>query len=90
MFRIAINKLSGCLFSRVLASHAGGPGSNRSTCQSWDLQIRKEITLVKSLYIGDSKHTELARRQLGNKPCALQVLFGLHPSKIHVCSCMFM
>jgi hypothetical protein len=26
MFRIAINKLSGWLFSRVLASHVGGPG----------------------------------------------------------------
>ena len=26
MFRIAINKLPGWLFSRVLASHAGGPG----------------------------------------------------------------
>jgi hypothetical protein len=28
MFRIAIDKLSGWLFSGVLASHAGGPGSN--------------------------------------------------------------
>jgi hypothetical protein len=28
MFRIASNKLSGWLFSRVLASHAGGPASS--------------------------------------------------------------
>jgi hypothetical protein len=27
MFRIAINKLSGWLFPRVIASHARGPGS---------------------------------------------------------------
>jgi hypothetical protein len=47
-----------------------------------------------SLYSGDpghdSQHSEHARRQLGNKPSPLQVLFGLYPSAVHVCSCMFM
>jgi hypothetical protein len=45
MFRIAINKLSKWLFSRVLASHRGGPDG---TNQSWDLQFRMEMTLVRS------------------------------------------
>ncbi len=58
-----------------------------------------EITLVKSLHIGDpdmispvySEYPELqvpdvlaAGRCLAD---ALQVLFGLHPSPVHVCSC---
>jgi hypothetical protein len=30
---------------------------------------------------------ELARRQLDNKPSALQVLFGLLLSAVHICSC---
>ncbi len=34
-FRIAINKLSEWLFSRVLASHAGGPGS----ISGWDMSV---------------------------------------------------
>ncbi len=51
------------------------------------------MTLVKSLYSGDPdviRNTELARCQLCNKLSALQVLFSLHPSAVHVFSCMFM
>jgi hypothetical protein len=49
------------------------------------------MTLVKSLYSGDV--IQKARPHLGIKPSAFQVLFGLHPSKVHVCTkctCMFM
>ncbi len=81
-FRIAINKLSGWLFSRVLASHPGCLGLNfgRDMSVLGPLVYMMEMTLVKSLHSG----------QLGNKPSALQALFGLHPSAAHVCSCMFM
>jgi hypothetical protein len=44
------------------------------------------MTLVKFLHSYDT--TEHARCYLGKKPSALQVLFGLNPSAVHVCSCM--
>ena len=56
MFRLAINKLSGWLFSRVLVSHAGGPVSNPDR----DMSVlglldysRIEMTPVKSLNSGE-------------------------------------
>jgi hypothetical protein len=47
MFQIANNKLFIWLFSKVLASHLGGLG----LIPSRDLQLRMEMTLVKSLQL---------------------------------------
>jgi hypothetical protein len=49
------------------------------------------MTLVKSLHSGDPDliRNKLARCQLGNKPSALQLLFRLHLSAAHVCSCIY-
>ena len=51
MSRAHIDKLSGWLFSRVLASHAGGPGSipGRDMSVLGPL-VRMKMTLVKSPY----------------------------------------
>jgi hypothetical protein len=54
------------------------------------------MTLVKSLHSGDPGVTVIhglaSADVLAAGRCfadALQVLFGLHPSVVHVCSCMF-
>jgi len=46
-----------------------------------------KITLVKSLHSGDRDVILAAGRCFAD---ALQVLFGLHPSAVHVCSWIFM
>ncbi len=54
MFRIDISKLFKWLFSRVLASHCGGPDSILGQDMSvLGPHFRMEMTLVKSLHIGD-------------------------------------
>ncbi len=63
------------------------------TCQSWDLQFRMEMTLVKSLHSGDHnviRNKRTCKVSASIKPSALHVLFNLHPSAVHLCSCMFM
>ncbi len=103
MFRIVINKLFEWLFNKVLASHeCPGVGFPAGTCQSWDLYLRwrwsshfRVVTLLSSVLFArklESADVLAACRCFAD---ALQVLFGLHRTAVHVClpvhvySCMF-
>jgi hypothetical protein len=59
----------------VKSLHSGAPDviHNTRTCKA---SARQQAIRI----------ARLARRQLGIKLSALQVLFGLHPSAVHVCS----
>ncbi len=91
MFRIAINKLFEWLFSRVLASHRGGPCSIPG--QDMSVYFRTEMTLVKSLHNSDPTCFE-THRLASSRSQATCLAIAIRPAYIlvqfmcvHVCSC---
>ncbi len=92
VFQIAINKLFEWLFSRVLNSHRGGPGSIRS----WYMSVMGPL-----VYDGDDlgqsgdleviQNTQTCKASARHQ--AIRLANAVRPSAVHVYSCgscMFM